>query len=609
MRRQMIFAASSLALCAAASSTWAQEPQRLSLGQRVAGEITQGDPLSPEDAYRFDAYSFEGRAGQRLEAVMRSEAFDAALEVFGPDGGEEPLYFDDDGLGEGTDSRLRFTLPDAGLYVVRARTLEEAGRGRYSLELTERPPAARPPRPTTLRLGRTSQGEIDERDPEDAEGRPYDAFSFRAREGERFLISLDSDSFDPVVRVGRMAGETFEELDMNDDGTDSGLNARLLFVAPEAGVYVVRAAPLSTGGGGDYSLTLSEGPEPLSPQAVAIGSVIEGSLTEEDGRTASGSPADAWRFSGRQGQRIRIDMTSADFDTYLELFDPGGASLATDDDGGPEGNDARLTLTLPEDGEYVIEARSFASATGAYTLSLVEVEPERAPEPLSFGATLEGEIGEGDPRDDQDRGFDAYRFAGRQGQRIQAIMRSGDFDTYLQVGRADEAFAALASDDDGLGEGTDSRLNFTLPADGDYVLRASPLGAEGAGLYALELIDRGPEPLPGSLLVGATARGVLSETDATANDNSFYDAYRVSLKAEEKLVAIMVSNELDSFLTIGRAGEAGAYEVLAQDDDSLSDTNAKVEWTAPADGVYEFRAGSFQQGQTGAYALIVEKQP
>lgn len=188
-------------------------------------------------------------------------------------------------------------------------------------------------------------------------------------------------------------------------------------------------------------------------------------------------------------------------------------------------------------------------------------------------------------------------------------MRSGDFDTYLQIGLAGTEFTALVTDDDGLGEGTDSRLSFTLPEDGDYVLRASPLGTDGEGLYALELIDRGPQPQPGSVLVGATARGVLSETDATAENNSFYDAYRVTLKADEKLLLTMVSNEVDSFLTIGREQADGAFEVLGADDDGLSDTHAKLEWTVPEDGVYEVRAGSFQQGQTGAYALNVEKQP
>lgn len=609
MRRQMIFAAASwLALSLATTAAGAQEAQPLAVGARVDGRIDAADTRHPE-GYRYDAYVFEARAGQRLEAVMRSAAFDAALAVHAIEGDGEPLAFDDDGLGQDTDSRLRFTAERAGSYILRARTLGDAGDGAYSLTLSERSPARPAPRPSGIRPGRTVRGELTARDPETWDGRPYDAWSFRAAEGERFAIALDSDSFDPVVRVGRMDGGGFDELALNDDGPDAGLNSRLVFTAPEGGAYIIRVTPLEAGGEGAYSLTLSEGPEPLPTQPIAIGDTVQGALADDDGKNANGVPADAWRFEGRAGQRVRIDMTSTDFDTYLELFDGAYNSLATDDDGGPELTNSRLTFTLPADGAYVIEARAFSPSTGAYTLSLVEIEPEAAPAPLAFGTILEGEIGEDDSRDGEGRGFDAYSFSGRQGQRVQAIMRSGDFDTVLRVGRATGEFTALASDDDGLGEGTDSRLNYTLPEDGDYVLRASAYGPEGKGLYSLELIDRGPQPQPGSLLVGATARGTLTEADATAEDNSFFDAYHVTLKAEEKLTIIMVSNEVDSFVAVGRPAEDGAFEVLGSDDDGLSDTHSKLEWSAPSDGTYEIRAGTFQQGQTGAYALIVEKQP
>jgi hypothetical protein len=444
------------------------------------------------------------------------------------------------------------------------------------------------------------------RDPETGDGQAYDAYTFRAREGERFAIDLNSDAFDPVVRVGQMRAGEFNELAMNDDTAATGLNSRLIFTAPEAGNYIVRATPLVPGGEGSYTLVLAGGPEAAT---IEIGGSVEGSLAEDDGKGIGGATADAYQFSGREGQRIRVDMSSDVFDTYLELFDANQVSLAEDDDGAAEGTNSRLTFTLPRTETYVIEARAFTEATGGYTLSVSEVEPEKAPETLAFGSTIQGEISEADSTDSEDRGFDAFTFRGVVGQRIQAIMRSGDFDTYLQVGRAGTEFAALASDDDGLGEGTDSRLSYTLPEDGDYVLRVSPLGSDATGLYALELIDRGPQPRPGSVLVGATARGILTEADATAEDNSFYDAYRVTLKEDEKLLITMVSNEVDSFLVVGREQEGGAFEILGSDDDSLSDTHAKLEWTAPADGVYEVRAGTFQQGQTGAYALNVEKQP
>jgi len=608
MRRKTILAAVSLLALSVAAPALAQSAEPLSPGRTVEGRIADGDGTAADDAYRYDDYLIRARAGQRLEAVMRADDFDAYLEVFHQDG-SEALASDDDGLGEGTHSRLRFTADRAGTYRLRARTLSGIEGGAYTLGLTQRPAAGRPPRPAAIRVGQSIEGELTARDPESEGGQAYDAYAFRAREGDRFTIDLVADEFDPVVRVGQMRAGEFVELAMNDDTMETGLNSRLIFTAETTGDYIIRATPLGAGDEGAYTVALARGPEPTAAQAIEIGGSVEGSLTESDGSGVDGATADAYRFSGQEGQRIRIDMSSGEFDTYVELFDANRVSLAEDDDGAAEGTDSRLTFILPRTGVYYIEARAFTEATGAYSLSLSEVEPEKAPETLAFSTPIQGEIAGTDPTDTEGRGYDAFAFSGSAGQRVQAIMRSGDFDTYLQVGRAGTEFAALASDDDGLGEGTDSRLSYTLPEDGDYVLRVSPLGSDATGLYALELIDRGPQPRPGSVLVGATARGILTEADATAEDNSFYDAYRVTLKEDEKLLITMVSNEVDSFLVVGREQEGGAFEILGSDDDSLSDTHAKLEWTAPADGVYEVRAGTFQQGQTGAYALNVEKQP
>ncbi|KQY96365.1 PPC domain-containing protein [Brevundimonas sp. Root1423] len=606
MRRFTIMTAVSALALSIAAPALAQTP--LATGGSVRGAIADGDETGPEDAFRYDSYTVSARAGQRLEAVMRSAAFDTYLEVYGPDQAAAPLFSDDDGLGEGTDSRLRFTTTQDGVYVLRARTLSGLEGGAYTLSLTERPQARPAPRPGRIRSGQSQRGQLTSNDPETDAGGNYDAFVVRARAGERLAIDLTSDAFDPVVRVGRMENGVFNELAMNDDGPDTGLNSRLVFTAPEAGEYVIRATALNNAGEGGYTLAVAEGPEPAPTQAIEIGATVEGELTAADGKSEAGRAADAYRFSGREGQRVRIDMSSPDFDTYLQLFDDNRLSLAEDDDGAAEGTNSRLTFTLPRTGAYIVEARAFSDETGGYELTISEIEPEKPPQALAFGETLQGEIGEGDPTDSEDRGFDTYALTGKAGQRIHGIMRSGDFDTLIQIGRPGGEFDVLAYDDDGLGEGTDSRLSYTLPEDGNYLLRALPFAAAGKGLYSLELVDRGPQPVPGSLLVGSTARGTLTEADATAEDNSFYDAYRVALKKDEKLLITMVSNEVDSFVVVG-SDKDGVFEALASDDDSLSDTHSKLEWTAPADGTYEVRAGTFQQGQTGAYALNVEKQP
>lgn len=610
MRRSYLLAAAgALALLAAACQAGAQTAGSIRVGGETRGTLATGDAVAADDAYLYDDYRFTARAGQRLEAIMRSDAFDSYLEVHADGSAGEPLASDDDGLGEGVNARLRWTPAEDGTYVLRARTLGGVEGGAYSLSLRERPAARRAPRPTGIRMGGTARGSIENRDPETEDGVRYDAYSFRARAGDRIAIRLNAEGFDPVVRLGRMAGGEFQELAFNDD-YGGELNSYLVHTLDADGEYVIRAMPLSGGAEGGYTLSLSEGPPPPPSIPITLGASVSGELTAEDGVNSAGLRSDIYRLTGVAGQRVRIEMASDVFDTYLQLSDAEGNSLAEDDDGAGQGTNSRLTFTLPVDGDYLIEARSFGGdGAGAYTLNVNETAPERAPEALAFGVTVQGEIAEDDPKDDSDRGYDGYAFTGVEGQRVQVIMRSGDFDTFLRIGSADGEFAELASDDDGLGEGTDSRLNFTLPSTGDYVLRASPLGAESDGLYAIELIDRGAEPAPGSILVGATARGALAETDASAEDGSFYDAYRFEAKKGDTLIFTMVSNEADAFIIVGREDEDGEFEVLGSDDDSLSDTHAKLEWEVPDDGNYVLRAGSFGQGETGAYAVSIVRKP
>jgi len=613
MRRSTLLAATSaMALCLGAGSVLAQTAPTLRIGGEVEASLTDEDSAGPDDTYRYEDYRFTARAGQRLEAVMRSDAFDSYLEIHAEGAEGEPLASDDDGLGEGLNARVRFTPERAGTYVLRARTLAGLDGGAYSLSLAQRPAPPRLPRPTPIRLDQTLRGSLQSRDPQTEEGTRFDAFSFRGAAGDRVTVALDSEAFDPVVVVGRMVSGDFVELAYNDD-FGGELNSRLVFTLPEAGEYVIRATALGGEGQGDYSVALTQGPPPVEAQPIAVGDTVEGELVEADPLNEAGSRADAYRFEGTEGQRVRIGVSSDDFDTYLQLFqDENGVrtALIEDDDGAGQGTNSRLTHALPADGSYVLEVRAFADGgTGAYTLIVSEAPPERVPVPLAYGATIQGEIDAEDPTDDQERGYDTFTFDGAEGQRVQVIMRSGDFDAFLTISSAEGEFMELASDDDGLGQGTDSRLTFTLPSTGAYVVRASPLVTQSDGLYSIELIDRGPEPVSGSILVGETARGTLTESDAMAPDGSYFDAYGFEAKAGETLIFTMVSNAVDSFLIVGREPEGSEIEVLGSDDDSLSDTHAKVEWEVPDDGTYVVRAGTFGQAETGAYALTVTRKP
>lgn len=633
MRRNVITATvSAVALLAGASlvgggQAMAQSAD-LRIGGNVSGALDDKDAVlgADDSQYKFEDYRFPARAGQRLEAVMRSEAFDTYLQVFraGQEQSDDgALAEDDDGLGDGTNSRLRFVAPVNGDYTLRARTLSGTEGGAFSLSLAQRPDAPRAPRPTGIRVGQTVAGSLAATDPEtDDETGHYDAYSFRARAGQRLAISMnaaETDVLDPVVHVGKMENGNFVEIAQNDDSGSGGLDSYLVFTAPSAGEYVIRAMAISVDSFGDYTLKLEDGPPPLAAQPIAIGDTREGELTETDGVNDTGARADAYTFTATAGQRIDATLNSDAFDAYLELFNAAGESVDQDDDGGEGGiaieggeggsTNSRLISTIKEAGTYTLQARAIGDKlTGAYTLKLAEAAPAPAATPLPFGDTVQGEIAADGARDDDGRGYHAYTFRGTAGNRVQVVMRSGDFDTFLQIGRPGDSFEALGTDDDGLGEGTDSRLNYILPETGEYEIRASPLSGDEKGLFSIALTDKGPQPEPGSILVGATARGTLDENDGIADDGAFFDAYAITVAEGDKLNVTLVSNDFDSYLDIGKTTD-GSWVSTVSDDDSLSDTHAKVEWTVEEAGTYMIRARSFAQGQTGAYTLAVERQP
>jgi hypothetical protein len=420
------------------------------------------------------------------------------------------------------------------------------------------------------------------------------------------MTSADTEKLDPVVSVGRIEHGNFVEIAKNDDAGTGGLDSYLVFTAPSSGEFIVHAAALSADSSGDYILKLEEGPPPLAAEPIAIGDTKQGELTESDGVNDSGARADAYSFTATAGQRIEATATSETFDTYLEVFNAAGESVDQDDDGGDD-TDSRLVTTLKDAGTYTLQVRAVGDPLlGAYVLKLAEAAPAPVPTALPFGDTVQGEITEDGARDDDGRGYQAYTFHGTEGNRVQIVVRSGDFDAFVQIGKAGDAFEALGTDDDGLGEGTDSRLNYILPETGDYVIRASPLGSDEKGLFSIALTDKGPQPEPGSILVGATARGTLTDNDGIADDGSFFDAYAITVAEGDKLDVTLVSNDFDAYLDIGKMND-GTWESTVSDDDSLSDTHAKVEWTVEDAGTYIIRARSFAQGQTGAYTLAVER--
>jgi len=346
---------------------------------------------------------------------------------------------------------------------------------------------------TPIRTGQSLQGQLTE-DGEPVLGRGrFQAYRFEATAGQRLLVTAESDEFDTFLTVGRQVGPILDQLKSDDDGGED-TDSRMRFTVPRTGSYLLVVQSYSEEGTGPFTVALAQAPAPTTggSRAISVGGTEEGELADTDNEDSEGEKFyDEYTFRGRAGQRIEVEMTSDEFDTYLELGRLDGCdyvNITTDDDGG-DGTGSRIRHLLSEDGEYVIRATSFSESTGSYTLALRERAAfTRTPQPIRAGEAVSGELSEDDDVLDADNSyFELWTYQGHASEELRITMESDDFDTFLAIGRmVNGDLEVITSMDDG-GEGTNSLLEVTLPSDGEYVIRANSFSAGETGDYTLRV--------------------------------------------------------------------------------------------------------------------------
>ncbi|HEX8358549.1 MAG TPA: PPC domain-containing protein [Longimicrobium sp.] len=361
---------------------------------------------------------------------------------------------------------------------------------------------------------------------------------------------------------------------------------------------------------------------PLNAQTpIRAGQTVRGELTATDPKADDDSHYDVYLYRGRRGENVTFTLRSTAFDAFLTLGRMSGGQFTQmeSDDDGAGGTDARLVVTLPEDGEYAVRANTLsAGETGAYTLAATAGgAPASTPTAaiaaptgaIRVGQTVNGTLAPSDPKLEDGTHYDLWRFTGRAGQRVEAVMRSTAFDSYMAVARMKGGeLEVLGSDDDGAG-GNDARVRVTLPADGEYLVRANSLTEGETGAYTLTLgmaPAAPPAPRPQAVRAGQTVSGSLAESDPKAGDESYYDAWVYEGRAGERLRITLRSTAFDAFLSVGQ-GLGEAFDDIETDDDGAGGTDAQVEITLPRAGSYVIRANTLTAGETGPYTLTVTR--
>jgi hypothetical protein len=372
-----------------ARSTVCAQNQAINFGQTVNGTLTDSDciePIRPEaDRTRADEYTFFGTAGQQI-AISMSATYDTYLFLLRPDG--TVLTENDDIDAETTpgnqNSRITpigfYILPFSGTYSILAASFAPEARGAYTLTLTN---GAICPR-TPIAYGETKTGTLNAGDctnPYEPDESLVELYTFDGTAGQQISVTMTTASpgnVDPFLYLLLPNGEVIAD---NDNG-GGGTVARIPFGSgfgrlPVSGTYTIVANTRQVSQSGNYSLTLTRGPDCAS-STIALGGTVNGTLADGDCRLLEdNSFVDAYTFNGTAGQQIIVTMTSNTNGLVptLFLYTPNGAvEIETAPNGS---NTARIPqesglFTLPATGTYTILANSFATGqTGNYTLRLI----------------------------------------------------------------------------------------------------------------------------------------------------------------------------------------------------------------------------------------------
>lgn len=467
-------------------------------------------------------------------------------------------------------------------------------------------PAARAQEPRTLQLGVTRLDSLTAADPVTRQRRaPYHQWTFDGRRGDRVTIDMVSGDFDSYLVLRDPDGQP---LGTDDDGGE-GNNARLRTILPRDGRYRLVATAFSADARGQYSLVLTTWQSAAAAQPGAVGALRPGEahsglLEPGDSISIDGPYEDHWTFDAQAGARLRLELRSDDFDSYLMLLGPDGKLIASDDDG-LEGRHSQVALRARAAGRYTAVASTYGESmvSGSYTITLLPDSGDYA-EPGSAAAIAPGQTREGRLETGDETGRrgaqDNWTFSGRAGQVLRLDVMSRDFDPYvvlLQGGMP------VDSNDDG-GDGTNARLTIVLPRNGQYTAVVSALSEGRLGRYQVALAATTAPAGSGQtarLTPGQRVSGRLEEGDRPRGDGAFEDWFEFEGRANQQVTIEMRTGDFDAYLELRDA----AGTMLAEDDDGLGEgTDAFIMTALPANGRYRVVARSFGDSpHTGMYDL------
>lgn len=376
-------------------------------GENKSSSLDSGDRALGDGSY-FEAWFFEGRAGQRVTITMRSGAFDTFLAV-GRHNGDVIETNDDYEGSASTNSQIAIELPADGMYMIRANSLEAAKTGEYTLTLeggsggpanigkgntggatmtAEQVLGMPVNRSRMLQSAQQVSGSLDASDNKLTDDSYFEVYYVELAAGQTVTVTMRSGAFDTYLSIGSQGSA--EAAESNDDMEEGNTDSRVTYTASTAGTYVIIANSLEAGKTGDFTVVATvsggestggiagdmigaagKGSAPASSRVLSLGQTASSELSADDQKLEDNSFYELWVFQGEAGSRVTITMRSSEFDAYLTIRDTAAEALGNDDDSAG-GTDAQVTVTIPANGRIAIVANSLGEGeTGRYTIQIV----------------------------------------------------------------------------------------------------------------------------------------------------------------------------------------------------------------------------------------------
>ena len=340
----------------------------------IEGRLGGSDFRSPEGRY-LDLYAFTAdSSGRVLSFTVSSADFSPDLYIEAPDGSrvESELV----GGGDGGDVRSVGIqdLRDPGVYRLFVTSRRPAVSGAYTVQITQESPV-RPLRTdgqsVSAELGQFSQL---------VDGAYRDTYRFGGLGEREHTIVVRSSAFAPSLTVRGPGG------DVRGETGRAGGSVTFTFTPAADGPHTLVVTSRDKGKRGPYTVQLSveeAAPEPAVEPEPAAGGLRAGGAPLRDTLAVGGTKA--YRLRGQIGDRVVVDLRASGFTPTLALVGPDGQRTPAE----PDGDRARLRLTLPSAGTYRVVVGSQGGGEGVFSLSLEqEAAVEAAPIPRLPGGEL-----------------------------------------------------------------------------------------------------------------------------------------------------------------------------------------------------------------------------